>query len=557
MVGGDTMKELTSKFGKLNKFEENNFRWWQKKMHFLSITLKVVYVMSTYISGLLEDNTLEAVRHTSNVDSANEFSDSLESKYIEDDASSKMFLISNFNNYKTVNSRPESLREQESEKVKGKEVVRPLINMMEDGANNKNNKQKKKRGFKDNNGGFGSNKKSQMACWKCGKYCHFKRDCCSGNKKEKQDKQKLYEITKASHACKQEDGRTMSSSFKFIICIDGKTIVELHAMLKLTEEGLPIKVNIPVVLAIRGGCGTHIRNTMQGLRTLKHGALNMCVGKRIEKLQHDEILQPADDESFDKCKSCISGKMARKPFPHQTRIAKELLGLIHTDVYLMKQKHEVFETFKAFQNEVEYQLGKKIKTFDLIEENTKPFENTSEQQDEVVNNKVEPHIKIVPIRRSNRIPQAPHRYGFYVDSNEHELGDLNEYPSYKSALSDPKSDKWVEAMNAKMQSLKDNQMRKLIDGLGSVVSTNKEPMKMLCDNTSAIAIVNNSKIMKGARHYQIKYHYIREVIEMGETVLNKVHTYDNIVDPFTTPMPLTKHNQHAMRITFRSASSLT
>ncbi|GJX31659.1 retrotransposon protein, putative, ty1-copia subclass [Tanacetum coccineum] len=109
----------------------------------------------------------------------------------------------------------------------------------------------------------------------------------------------------------------------------------------------------------------------------------------MDKLQRDWILQPTHDESFEKCKSCISGKMTRKPFPHQMERAKDLLGLIHTHVcgpfrtmsregasyfitftddfrcygyvYLMKHKHEVFETFKVFQNEVENQLSKKIK----------------------------------------------------------------------------------------------------------------------------------------------------------------------------------------------------
>nr|GFB07575.1 retrotransposon protein, putative, Ty1-copia subclass [Tanacetum cinerariifolium] len=91
-----------------------------------------------------------------------------------------------------------------------------------------------------------------------------------------------------------------------------------------------------------------------------------------------------------KCVSCMSGKMARKPFSHQVERAKDLLGLIHTDVcgpfkivsrqgasyfitftndfsrygyvYLLKHKHEVFETFKVFQKEVENQLGKTIKS---------------------------------------------------------------------------------------------------------------------------------------------------------------------------------------------------
>ncbi|GJX99037.1 retrotransposon protein, putative, ty1-copia subclass [Tanacetum coccineum] len=140
-------------------------------------------------------------------------------------------------------------------------------------------------------------------------------------------------------------------------------------------------------------------------RKLKHEALSLYMGNgmrtAVEAIEssdlilpsgliiRDEILQPTYDESLEKCKSFISRKMARKPFLHQVERAKDLLGLIHTDVcghfrtvprkgasyfitftddfsrygfvYLMKHKHEVFETFKVFQNEVENQLGKEIK----------------------------------------------------------------------------------------------------------------------------------------------------------------------------------------------------
>ncbi|GKA32334.1 retrotransposon protein, putative, ty1-copia subclass [Tanacetum coccineum] len=111
--------------------------------------------------------------------------------------------------------------------------------------------------------------------------------------------------------------------------------------------------------------------------------------KCIEKLQLDRLLKSTNDESFDKCVSFLSGKMARKPFLHQVERAKALLGLIHTDVfgafrtmsrqrasyfvtftddfsrygyvYLLKHKHEVFENFKVFQKKVQCQLGKTIK----------------------------------------------------------------------------------------------------------------------------------------------------------------------------------------------------
>ncbi|GJZ28652.1 retrotransposon protein, putative, ty1-copia subclass [Tanacetum coccineum] len=65
---------------------------------------------------------------------------------------------------------------------------------------------------------------------------------------------------------------------------------------------------------------------------LWHCRLGHINKKRIEKLQHDRLLKSTNDESFDKCVSCMSGKMARKPFAHQTERAKDLLGLIQTNV---------------------------------------------------------------------------------------------------------------------------------------------------------------------------------------------------------------------------------
>ncbi|GKA63361.1 hypothetical protein Tco_0762967 [Tanacetum coccineum] len=74
-------------------------------------------------------------------------------------------------------------------------------------------------------------------------------------------------------------------------------------------------------------------------------------------------------------------------------------------------------------------------------DDTQPSKNTSERHNEVESNEVEPYSVKVPIRRSRRISQAPDRYGFYVDTEEHELGDLNEPPNYTAALSDPEYDK--------------------------------------------------------------------------------------------------------------------
>ncbi|GJR75711.1 zinc finger, CCHC-type containing protein [Tanacetum coccineum] len=47
--------------------------------------------------------------------------------------------------------------------------------------------------------------------------------------------------------------------------------------------------------------------------------------------------------------------------------------------------------------------------------------------------------------------------------SENTIGGLNEPTNYKATLLDPESDKWLAAMNVKMQSMKDNQVWDLVD----------------------------------------------------------------------------------------------
>ncbi|GKD69083.1 hypothetical protein Tco_1323173, partial [Tanacetum coccineum] len=75
-------------------------------------------------------------------------------------------------------------------------------------------------------------------------------------------------------------------------------------------------------------------------------------------------------------------------------------------------------------------------------------------------------------------------------------------------------------------------VRKFISRLG-IVPTIKEPINMYCDNIREIAIANESGITKGARHFRAKVHYLCKVIEFGDIKLEKVHTNDNLADPFT------------------------
>ncbi|GJS30907.1 retrotransposon protein, putative, ty1-copia subclass [Tanacetum coccineum] len=358
-------------------------------------------------------------------------------------------------------------------------------------------------------------------------------------------------------------------------------------------------------------------------------------------------------------------------------------------VYLLKHKHEVFEAFKVFKNEVENQLEKTIKALrsnrggEYIIQEFKDYLKACGIVQQLTPSYTPQHNGVSEMR--NRYPKETIGYYFYFppenkivvaryaefleknllsqefsgraeeleeiqdkdtspsentskipmevkEVKEHSLGDLNEPNNYKAALLDPKYNKWVNAMNADMQSMKDNQVspnviwwrnpssecrvecycdagfetdrddtksqtgyvfvlnggavdwksskqstiamsateseyiaaseaameavwiRKFISGLG-IVPTINEPLNMYCDNSAAIHYANEPGVQRGARHYHRRYHYVRECVELGKIRILKVHTDNNLADPFTKALSNRKLTQHARSMGLRPASS--
>lgn len=98
-------------------------------------------------------------------------------------------------------------------------------------------------------------------------------------------------------------------------------------------------------------------------------------------------------------------------------------------------------------------------------------------------------------------------------------------------------------------------IRKFIVELGVIPSIEK-PIEMYCDNVGALVLAKELRVHKGSRHILRKFHYVREVVRTNEISVLKVHTDQNLADPFTKPMPHAKHDEHARGIGLRSASSL-
>ncbi|GJV47847.1 zinc finger, CCHC-type containing protein [Tanacetum coccineum] len=94
----------------------------------------------------------------------------------------------------------------------------------------------------------------------------------------------------------------------------------------------------------------------------------------------------------------------------------------------------------------------------IQEEDTRPSIDTSLNYKEDDLEIDEPQSDIIPICRSTRKRHVPDRMCLYINTEEHELGVLGEPANYKAALLDPQSDKWLNAINVEMQSMKDNEV---------------------------------------------------------------------------------------------------
>nr|GEU41352.1 hypothetical protein [Tanacetum cinerariifolium] len=348
-------------FKKLDKFGGHDFRRWDKKMYFLLMTLKVVYVLTTPMPELMEDSTVEAIRIKEkwenddyicqghilngmsdslfdvyrNVESAKELWDSLESKYMAEDSLSKKFLdfkhtLKHGKDDLSLVQLGSHLRKEESLRAQDSD--------------------------KEHGSGLGSNKKSMLECWKCGKTSHFKRDCRSSNKKNANvgglrkgsktiPKTKWIDSGATTHVCKDccwfktyepvEDGSVLYVGDDHFALVYGKGSVVLEFSL-----GKSITLfNVLYVPKPR-------TDLMSG------PVLNKCGYKQDMYTIKDELI-PAIDENPNKCTTC-NKKYVITYVDDASRFCY---------VYLLHAKDEALDKFRTYKTEVELQQNDLIKTF--------------------------------------------------------------------------------------------------------------------------------------------------------------------------------------------------
>ena len=60
-----------------------------------------------------------------------------------------------------------------------------------------------------------------------------------------------------------------------------------------------------------------------------------------------------------------------------------------------------------------------------------------------------------------------------------------------------------------------------------------DPVSLLCDNTGAVALAQESRFHNITKHIPKKYHLIRDIVDRGDVEISYVPTEDNLADPLT------------------------
>nr|GFA53752.1 zinc finger, CCHC-type [Tanacetum cinerariifolium] len=346
MTNEEYVKDMTSKFDKLVKFEGQDFRRWQKKIHFLLTTLKVVYVLSTH-------NSLFDIYQ--NAESAKAIWESLEFKYMAEDTSAMKFLMSNFMNYKMVDTRP--VMEQYHEMLR---ILRQYTqhNLMMDEAI--------------------SVADDEVAWWVDSRATsHVCKDLYNVLYVPGIRKNLVSEIVLNKCGYKQ-----VLESDKYILLRHGSFVGFGYVC-----NGM-IRLNLNYPLFNASTCmNTSSHSNSLSKSELWHARLGHVHYKRMKDMYKMSLI-PAFDKTRESCKTCMLTKITRQPFKGVNQESK-VLDLIHSGlcdfhanpslghnkyvitfiddasrycyVYLLHSKHEALDKFKIYKQEVELQRQDLIK----------------------------------------------------------------------------------------------------------------------------------------------------------------------------------------------------
>nr|GEW14709.1 hypothetical protein [Tanacetum cinerariifolium] len=254
--------------------------------------------------------------------------------------------------------------------------------------------------------------------------------------------QELFQTVREFHVCKQEEGQSVSSYIlKMKSCIDNLERLG-HAMTQNLSVSL---ILVSLGKKYDGFVQNYNMHNMRKTATEFHAMLKL----------HEQTLPPKEEKSNTARHGSIHDESNYSSKVLFVDYALESAARILNMVPTKKVEKTPYEVWHGQVPKLSYLKVWGCETLVKRDTLTKP-------------DKLEPRsIKCIFVGYpkegwSTRTRRAPYRMCLYIDAEEYELGDLDEPANYKAALLESESDKWLNAMNVEMQSMKDNEVWKTI-----------------------------------------------------------------------------------------------
>ncbi|GJU70104.1 retrovirus-related pol polyprotein from transposon TNT 1-94 [Tanacetum coccineum] len=77
-------------------------------------------------------------------------------------------------------------------------------------------------------------------------------------------------------------------------------------------------------------------------------------------------------------------------------------------------------------------------------------------------------------------------------------------------------------------------------GMVNEFGLHQEVLVVYCDNQSVVHLTKNNKFHSKTKHIEVRHHFVRDIVEKGEVIVDKIHTNDNPADMLTKVLTPTK-----------------
>ena len=84
-----------------------------------------------------------------------------------------------------------------------------------------------------------------------------------------------------------------------------------------------------------------------------------------------------------------------------------------------------------------------------------------------------------------------------------------------------------------------------------VIAKAVDPRILYCDNSGVVAQPKEPRNHRKDKHIKRKYHLVREIMQIGDIIVEKIASTNNLADPFTKALKTKVFGSHVYNIGLR------